>query len=790
MGARELERRWDAGRQLIEANGVTYNIYGDPEGRERPWLLDPIPLIIDAAEWTRIERAVAQRAMLLNSMLADLYGPQRLLKERLLPAGLVYSNPDFLRPCVGIRPTDGVFLHHFAVDLARSPNGAWWVIADRTQSPSGMGYALENRLVSARTLPHEFDQSQVRSLGHHFDQRRRALQTIGARRSANPRIVVLTPGPNNETYFEHSFLAHHWGFPLVEGADLTVRDNHVYLKTLSGLERVDVILRRTDDTFCDPLELRGDSVLGVAGLTQAARNGNVVLANALGSGLAESAAHMGFLPGLCQTLLGEPLRMPSVATWWCGQDGPRKFVRENIEQLVIKPVARHPGSHPYFPEEMTAAQREELITRIEDFPENYVAQEQVALSTAPARTESGLAPRHVVLRTFAFWDGEGFTVMPGGLTRVSTNSASLVVSMQMGGGSKDTWVLGGSGEPEEEEAGELAAGPTDLTSRVADNLFWMGRYAERVESGVRLVRALLPSLSSEADFGGPVTIESAIQLLDSMAYLPPEFAGLSLAQQRWHLERLLSDMVYDPSRSSGIGWNLKNVRRVAWPLKERFSQDTWRVLQDLEHALSSSRPSHRERRMVAQIALLDRVITTMSAFAGLMMENSTRGPGWRFLQIGKRLERAVQVTELLLATFSAAPKDLEDVMQTLLRIADSSITYRTRYLTTLRPEFVLELLMKDPSNPRSLVFQLEDLVRHLDRLPKHRNTEGMHVSLRLAHGALAMVVDAPLEQLCEGDMSALADLGRQIKGTLYDISDALSATYFSHSVSSSLAVPY
>ncbi|MEO5924357.1 MAG: circularly permuted type 2 ATP-grasp protein [Bryobacteraceae bacterium] len=799
MGVREFSRRWDMGRQLIETNGITYNVYGDPQGKERPWLLDPIPLVIDASEWRHIERSVAQRATLLNLMLADLYGPQKLIHGRHLPAAILFSNPGFLRPCMDITPPDGVHIHTYAVDLARSPKGKWWAISDRTQNPSGIGYALENRMASARTLPSVFNQCQVRALLGFLDERRRALQQMGAHLSANPRIVVLTPGPHNETYFEHSYLAHHWGFPLVEGADLTVRNNQVYLKTLAGLERIHVILRRTDDTFCDPLELRGDSLLGVAGLTQAVRSGTVAVANALGSGIMETAAHMGFLPGLSKLLLGEDLHMPSVATWWCGQDDALRYVRDHLEELVIKPVLRQPGQNPAFPAEMKAQQRADLIKQIEESPEDYVAQEQVELSTAPTHTAEGLSPRHIVLRVFATWNGTGYSVMPGGLTRVSTSATSLVVSMQMGGGSKDTWVLCDPDLPEHTVGSaavlsnvEVApAGITDLPSRVADNLFWLGRYAERVESGVRLVRALLPSLSGEEDFGRTASLETTVQILGSLGYLPEEFPAMSLSQQRWQLQTLLSSMVNDPARSAGIGWNLNNVRRVAWPLKERFSQDTWRVLQQLEAEFSLPTTASPERRLAAQMDLLDGAILTMSAFSGLLMENSTRGHGWHFLQIGKRLERALQTTELLLATFGDAPFNLDPAMQTLLYIADSSITYRTRYFTTLNPEYVLDLLWKDKANPRSLGFQLQAITYHLDHLPGYSGSAEIPLPQMLADKALASVLDVSLADLSErdreGNMPELERIAGQLKGTLYDINDALSGMYFSHLISSRMA---
>ncbi|MFM2125298.1 MAG: hypothetical protein RL328_1749, partial [Acidobacteriota bacterium] len=399
-----------------------------------------------------------------------------------------------------------------------------------------------------------------------------------------------------------------------------------------------------------------------------------------------------------------------------------------------------------------------------------------------------LEPRHIVMRVFAIWDGQAYTVMPGGLTRVSTSAQSLVVSMQMGGGSKDTWVLRGGAEEDASHVlpvhEEYSLNRTDLPSRVADNLYWLGRYSERVESSVRLVRSLLPSLSGEEDFGHTATLDTAVQLLHALGYLEEEFESLSIAQMRWHLERLLSSMVYDPTRSSGIGWNLNSIRRVAWPLKERLSQDTWRVLQQLEAEFSAPVPVYRENRLVAQMNLLDRVIVTLSAFAGLLTENTTRGHGWQFVQIGKRLERALQMTELLAATFGDPPFDLDPVMQTLLQIADSSITYRSRYFTTVRPEYVLDLLLKDPTNPRSLLFQLAGIADHMKKLPGYAGTSPGPAPARLAEAVLSRIQEANVADLTvrdrDGNMPPLDDLLRQLKGELYDISDALTELHFSH----------
>ena len=787
MGFRQFNRYWQSGVQLIREAGVSNNVANDPWRNERPLPLDPIPLLIAEDEWTHIERAVIQRAALLNAMLFDLYGKQRLMYEQHLPPALVFGNPQFLRPCFGITPPEGVYLHTYAADLARSPDGLWWVIADRTQAPAGMGYSLENRLVSARTLPTVFSQYRVRQLARFFDVRRDALLALAAKQSKSPRVVVLTPGPHNDTYFEHSFLAGYWGFSLVEGDDLTVRDGRVYLKTLAGLEPVDLIMRRFDASFCDPLELRGDSLLGVPGLVQVIRNGAVVIDNTLGSGLVEAAGYLAFLPGLCRQLLGEDLRMPSVATWWCGQEKPCQYVLEHLDDLVIKPASPSFGHQLEYPESMDAAGREKLIGNIEAHPERYVAQEGIALSTAPARTDAGLDARHVVLRVFAVWDGQSYTVMPGGLARVATETSSHRLPLLLGGASKDTWVLGCAEEPSPGPSLPPVSIDTyssrgTLPSRVADSLFWLGRYSERVEANVRLLRALLPALSAEEDFGRAITLETAVYLLVGLRFLPPEDANASLAEQRWRVQRFLTDMVYVPSRISSLGWNLKELRRVARQLKERMSSDTWHVLQHLESEFSRGVPVNPEDRFIAQIGVLDHAVMTLSAFSGLLMENTTRGEGWRFLELGRRLERALQMADLLRAGVAEVPPDAQPCLHILLQIADSSITYRTRYLSVLRTDLVLQLLLADESNPRSVGFQLAALVYQFESLGEHYDAEHGRLD-ELASKTLREIHVAPMAELAQRDgdgrLAALESLLQQLKINLYEFSEALTAQYMS-----------
>src|SRR5580692_7663871 len=438
IGPEELGRRWERAERRIRENGITYNIYSDPLGANRPWKIDIVPFLIPAEEWRFLEAGLVQRARLLSRILEDLYGTQELLANGCFPAELLFANPAFLRPLVGVKVPTHSYLHMLAVDLARSPDGQWWVLADRTQAPSGSGYALENRTIVSDVLPDIFRTSNVLRLAPIFRAQREALTNLAQR--DNPRIVLLTPGPFNETYFEHSYIARYLGFTLVQGADLTVRNGCVYLKIVEGLQKVDVILRRVDDSFCDPLELRGDSLLGVPGLVDAIVAGNVKVANALGSGLIETAAIMPFLPGLSTHLLGKNLKIPSVATWWCGQTYALDWVLDHLDSVVVKPAFPSRGMEPVFGAELPQTEKGKFVDQLRARPHEYVAQEQVALSTVPVWEKGGLNSRSVVLRTYVLNTGNGWMAIPGGLVRVAEAEGS-VVSMQRGGHSKDAWVL-------------------------------------------------------------------------------------------------------------------------------------------------------------------------------------------------------------------------------------------------------------------------------------------------------------------------------------------------------------
>lgn len=777
IGRDELGRRWRDAARLLRENGVTYNVYGDPLGMDRPWGLDPLPLLLPIGEWRAIEAAVAQRAMLLDRLLADLYGPQRLLREGLLPAELVLAHPGFLRPCHGVAVAQDVRLHCYAADLARSPDGQWWVLADRTQAPSGAGYALENRVVTTRVLPEVFRGFHVPRVAGWFQTLRDALGVLATPQGDTPRVVLLTPGPYNETYFEHAYLARYLGFTLVEGADLAVRDERVWLKTLDGLLPVDVILRRLDDRWCDPLELLGESALGVPGLTQAVRRGNVVVANALGSGLVDTPGLLAFLPGLCRLLLGEELRMPSVATWWCGQTRELGYVRANLDSLVLKPT--FPSSKPdvIFGGALSHAERAALLARLETRPQDFVAQEQVALSTVPAAASDGPSPRHLVLRVFAVASGGTWQVMPGGLTRVSTRADDLVVSSQRGGGSKDTWVIADAPVPVVSLMDRVQA-PIDvsragfaLTSRVADNLLWLGRSAERIEAGVRLFRCALRRLAEEPLRAADAELPDAVQLLEGRFRLDDGEDDAPLG------ERIVG-AIFDLERADSLASEARRLHRLAWLVRDRISTDAWRILGRVEERFEPLEDLHPALRVGTALDRLDGALLLLSAFTGLVMESMTRALGWVFLDVGRRLERAIHVVELLRhAMVEPVPREWRR-LENVLEVTDSVMTYRSRYQTSIQAPLVLDLLLRDEVNPRSLAFQLVHLQRHFEPL-----AEAPHAALATL---LEAVRRAPLDELAGTDAGGrraalealLLRLGRETPALF----TALSHAYLSHAV--------
>src|SRR5271170_5691830 len=693
-GADAVRRGVDLARRLIVENGVTYNVYADPQGRDRPWMLDPLPILLTAAEWREIELGVTQRAQLFDALLADIYGPQRLLADGTVPAELPFGHPNFLWPCHGIAPAGSNWLHVYAVDISRSADGRWWALADRTQTPSGPGYALENRQIVSRVFPDLLGDLGVRSLGGFFLALRESLLRH-APDAEVPLAVVLTPGAFNETYFEHAYLARQLGLPLVEGHDLTVRGDTVYLKTLGGLRRVHAILRRLDDDFCDPVELRADSALGVPGLIGVVRAGRVVMANGLGSGVLESAAWMGFMPAAAERLLGEKLKLPSVATWWCGEPAALQYVLENIDRLVIKPTYPNQNFQLVFGRDLAPQQRDELIQRLNARPHAYVAQERLAFSQAPVWGSAGgggggaqvhgFSARALGIRVYAVATPSGYRVMPGGLARIASDTADIV-SMQRGGGSKDVWVL--APDPRSIDDTGLA-GPRpraarhdDLPSRMAENLFWLGRYSERCEDKARLLRATLNVRANALLWP---------QALETCGHF-----GLPLI---------------DDGNALGLKADLQRLAWCAAQTRSQLSTENWRAISVLQREFQEAAHFKRDPREI-----FDTLLLSLAGLAGFAMDDMTQDDGWRLMMVGRRLERLQFLAELLFLRLKSGATPAQSELEWLLDIGDSTITYRTRYLASPRLGETIDLLVFDPSNPRALAFQWHEIEHYLVRV--------------------------------------------------------------------------
>jgi uncharacterized circularly permuted ATP-grasp superfamily protein len=609
----DIEARLAGAQQHIRDEGITYTIYADPQGRDRPWALDELPLVLSAEDWAPLAFGLAQRGRLLNRILEDIYGPQRLLHEGIVPPEIIYGAGGWLPAAFGTRAPGNIFLHNYAADLLRSPDGQWWVIADRTQAPSGAGYALENRMIMTRAFPELLTHMPVAPLGSFFNTFRDSLANHAPCGDEAPRMVVLTPGPLNETYYEHSLLARYLGFPLVEGGDLTVRDGCVWLKTIGGLQRVHAIVRRQDDAFCDPLELRSDSALGVAGLTDCARRGSVLIANALGSGVVESAALQGFLPAACRFLLGEALALPSVATWWCGEAAAMDYVTTHLEDLVIKSVYGVGDFQPIFGQDLDAEQRRALLDRMASSPDRFVAQEWVRLSQAPVMNRRPgilqLDARSIGLRAYAVAAGQSYDVMPGGLTRVESHRDARIVSMQRGGASKDTWVL----QNAENEALSFAINEkvptsqhTGVPSRVAENLFWMGRYTERAEGIARLLRLTLSERLHHARRHGVIALHELVWRYGLVAL--PEGNRNSGPMP----VDLLIRCATHPQHPQGLAQTLAQLGRVGFSLRDRLSHDHWRAMNRLvnDQALSTN------MTLGPTLVWLDRAVAGLAAQIG------------------------------------------------------------------------------------------------------------------------------------------------------------------------------
>lgn len=759
--------RFGLSAKHLRDTGAPYRA-GD-QAAERALPLNPLPLILAQVEWDEICAGVEQRARLMEALLRDIYGEGRLVAEGYLPAATLTGSRDFLRGLRGVEPPGGRFLHIYAADLGRGPDGRWWVLGDRTQAPSGSGYALENRLIVSRAFPTLYNTMNVHRLAPFFDAHRRGMAAAADR--SDPRICLLSPGKFSETYAEQAYLARYLGLLLVEGDDLVARDGRVYVRTIDGLKRADVILRRVDADFIDPLELNNASRLGTPGMLEAIRAGGVTVLNMPGSGVLESRALMGFLPRLCERLLGEPLAMPHVATWWCGQPDEQALVESRLDELALAPAFNAPGgdsvlAHSRLLADLTPDERETLLGRLRDRPSDFVGQEVVQLSTMPVLRDDRLEPAPFVLRVFAAVTPDGIRVMPGGFCRASDRTDARAISMGEGARTADVWVIGD--KPVERMT--LIASLEDvqvrrimghLPSRAADNLFWLGRYLERSEMTLRVVRSLCTSnIAAEA------AAHAQGETFESLRTLLIEWGALPEGATPPDAVAAAGAALLDGRAWGSVISNVRAAMRTASSMRERLSADFWALLVGIENGLATAEPLTSEAEV---LRLANRALQTMAALSGLAQENMNRVAGYRFLDIGRRIERGVNTCRLarLLAHDQATTDDLD----LLLDLNDSQITYRARYLIGLALTAVRDLVMLDPFNTRSLAFQVNALKEHLSVLPNLHEDGMLEEPSRIL---IALAADVETE-----DAKKLsADKVHRFERALMRFSNAVADRYF------------
>ena len=793
----------ETAERLLKDDGVTYLAGQDGQQSDRPWQLDLFPLLISQEEWTQLEAGLIQRARLLNHILSDLYGPQQLLKNGTLPPAVVFGNPQFLQPCHQVPVQGGTYLHFLAFDVARAPDGQWWVLRDRTEAPTGAGFALENRIIASRALPDLFDETGVQRLSSFFQTFSQNFLEFSQR--DDPLAVVLSPGPQNVGYFEHAYLSRYLGYPVVEGSDMTVRDDRLFLKTVDGLKPVDLVLRRLYSDLCDPLELSTESALGIPGLLQSIRAGHVTMGNALGSGLVDSEVLLSFLPTLSQFFFSEGLKIPSVATWWCGQAQERAYVLENMNRLMIRQVLTPHRNFSQrrlssFGPDLTARDTQELRQAIFRRGHEYVGREIVSPSTTPFwGGNDQLRPVPMTLRLYLTSTKDGYTVMPGGLARVSVQSDPRGHWHEPGDFSKDTWVKSGAFDhypvvTPVHHTLALRRGGRDLPSRTADNLFWLGRYIERAEAAIRLLRSLFLRTSGEAGLSDePETLSRLVSLLVMQKHLSPRRAKRAAKGGADMVEAELRTILFDPDSPDGLATILQNVRRTSELVRHRLSQDTWNILIELT-SIPKDWAQTKGQSMDDALRLLSRMIQHLAAVNGMVMENMTRSYAWRFLEMGRRLERVRHLSKLIRHLASRGTPEATGALNLLLELADSSITYRTRYRAEAKLAAVLDLLLADETNPRSVIFQLQTFETHMNDLPQEETAASLNPAQKIITRVCTDIRLTDMIQIAElaktsKVRASLVRLLKELDQGVYQLSEIVAQTYFSHSLAQRISGP-
>jgi len=792
LGLDELKIRNQEIISKLRENGVTYNVYETPDGLNRPWQLDPIPFLIEQKEWNGIAKGLQQRALLLDLILKDIYGPRNLVKDAIIPAELVFDNTGFCRPCADIKLPASRQLMLYAADMARGPDGQMWILDRRTQAPSGSGYCLENRVVMSKLIPELADGMYVSKLSPFFNSLQNTVLRLSNKSKDAPNIVYLTPGPNNEAYFEHAYLASYLGYTLAQGDDLMVRNGFVWLKSIDGLQKVDVIIRRIDDDWCDPLELREDSRLGVPGLLQAIRMGNVQVLNPPGSSVLENHAFLAFMENICQYFLGEKLIMPSVATWWCGHKKELNYVVSHIDELIIKKANRKSRFRSIYGRLLTKSEKAELISMISANPHEYIAQQEVSLSTTPSLIDGNIVPRYAALRAFLVADENGYHVMQGGLTRSSPVKDRFVISNQYGGLSKDTWIV--SDKTDESQEKIILHAPASvnkhisLPSRSAENLFWVGRYCERTMAVIKFMNITINVLNLDRNFGGSAKQEHIRFLLQSLTHLSSTYPGF-INEEELLLDPYaeIIDLISNHNRPGTIAANIGAFLNAVSAVRNQWDLEIWRIVDHIDKGYQEIKNASSMNSNNIQ-KTLDGLYNNMFMFLGVISESMPRDNSFLLLETGKLIERILSRVSVIQSNFGV--KNSQSVENELIEATLINhhllVNYRQIYKSQLSVEAMLDMVLLEKTLPFSIVYMLDELKKNLGKLPSTTRGERLNEAQKAVLEASTLVKLAGISDLskCNRNFERknLFHLLSEISRLISSVSFTLTNMYFSHTM--------
>ena len=790
VGIKQLEQKQIEIDWRLEENGVTYNIYNDPEGTNRRWNLDPIPFVLENEEWEEISKGLKQRAKLLNLIFKDLYTEQKLIKEGIIPAEIIFGHKGFIPEVFNFENTDYYTMKYYAADISRGPNGKFWVISDKTQSPSGLGYAIENRLTMNSILNDLYPKVEILKIAKFIDDFKTMLKNNSSKNNENPLITLLTPGPHNETYFEHSYLSSFLNLTLVQGEDLLEKNNQLWLKSLSGLKRVDAMIRRVDSAYCDPLELRSDSQLGVAGLVNVIRKNNISMINPIGVGILENIGLNPFMKNIAKFLLNEELILPQIATWWCGQKEELDFVIKNIKTLMIKKINRTDGIEIHIGNNLDEQELSDLIKKIQRNPNYYVGQEIIDFSTVPSFNKGMIEPRNAVIRAFAYLDKNEFKVMPSGLVRVSASKDSLVVSNQKGGTSKDLWILGKN----EEFTGNnvfknrevIDSRLENISTKRAENLFWLGRYLNRAITVARMIRFNLKSMLNINRYDDNTNAKKATKILNtSLTHLTMTYPGFLTENDIKPIVEII-DLIQNSNRAGTLSFSLHMLGSINTNVKNLLTMEAWRIFEKMQKEWLS----YGKQQIITNrehISELDKLLIYLMAYKELIDESIFKEQGLILYDIGCKIE----ISQLLISKLrSLLTNKLDmlleyDVLDSLLNSYESYNSYRAYYKSSLEISNVLEFLLFNTKYPKSLIYIIEELLSDLNDLPN--NIKNSHLSsfeepIFKCYSMLKLSNAKRLLDIKEDEFiyKELDEFLAQISDNLAQTSEELTKTYFSH----------